>query len=108
LADALKDARWPDAHELLKQIDSAVDQLLDSAPGDSTMPESLDDAYRILNVSEQTPLQNIKAVVNAYGRVWHPDLAHDKIESHQFKLKMQQINVAWDIIQKALRIADSG
>jgi hypothetical protein len=85
----------------LKRIDSAVDHLLDPAPSDSMMPDSVEDAYRILNVSEQTPLRNIKAVVNAYRRVWHPDLAHDEVESHRFKLRIQQINVAWDIIRKA-------
>jgi hypothetical protein len=106
LADTLKDARWPDARELLKRIESAVEQLLDSAPSDSTMPESVEDAYRILNVSEQTPLRNIKAVVNAYRRVWHPDLARDEVESHQFKLRIQQINVAWDIIRKACELSN--
>jgi len=100
LAGALEDARWRDAYEQLKQIGSAVGRLCETPRG-STMPESVKDAYHTLNVSEETPLQNIKAVVNAYRRVWHPDLARDEVELDQFKLRMQQINVAWDIIRKA-------
>ena len=99
LADALQDARWDQAHELLKDIHATVDQLL--ASRDLSMPRSLEDAYRILNVGEETPLRSIKFVINAYRRVWHPDLAHDEAESRRFKLRMQQIHVAWDIIRKA-------
>ena len=100
LAGALKDARWRDAYEQLKYIESAVGRLFE-APRDSTMPETVEEAYCILNVSEETPLQSIKAVVNACRRVWHPDLARDKVELDQFKVRMQQINVAWDIIRRA-------
>jgi hypothetical protein len=99
LADALQDARWEEAHELLKDIHTTVDQLL--ASRDPSMPRSLEDAYRILNVGEETPLRSINVVINAYRRVWHPDLAHDEAESRRFKLRMQQIHVAWDIIRKA-------
>jgi hypothetical protein len=99
-ASALKDERWRDAYELLQRLDTRVDRLLQTSK-DATMPESVRDAYRVLNVSEETSLQSIKAVVSAYRRVWHPDLARDEVNSSLFKSRMQQINVAWDIIQKA-------
>jgi len=99
-ASALKDERWRDAYELLQQLGTRVDRLLEASK-DATMPESVKDAYRVLNVSEETSLQSIKAVVSAYRRVWHPDLARDEVNSSLFKSRMQQINVAWDIIQKA-------
>jgi hypothetical protein len=98
LSDALQDGRWEDVHELLKRIHATADQLLDTASRDFSMPRSLEDAYRILNVGEETPLRSINVVINAYRRVWHPDLARDETESRKFKLRMQQIHVAWDII----------
>jgi hypothetical protein len=99
-ASALKDARWQNAYKLLQQLDTRVDRLLETSK-DAAMPASVRDAYRVLNVSEEISLQSIKAVVSAYRRVWHPDLARDEVNSSLFKLRMQQINVAWDIIQKA-------
>jgi hypothetical protein len=63
------------------------------------MPESVQDACRVLNVGDETPIENIKAVVNAFRRVWHPDLARDEVERQQNNLRMQRINVAWRIIQ---------
>lgn len=101
LADALENARWPDAHDLLKRIGSDLAQLSDVAASHCAIPQSVEDAYRTLNVTDETPLESIKAVVTAYRRVWHPDLARDEAECRQFTLRMQQIHVAWDLIQKA-------
>ncbi len=101
LADALEEGRWPQAHDLLKKIGFDLARLLDASASDRETSQSVEDAYRALNVSDETPLESIKAVVNAYRRVWHPDLARDEAERRQFTLRMQQIHVAWDFIQKA-------
>jgi hypothetical protein len=101
LADALEDGRWPQAHDLLKKIGSDLARLLDASAGDCEISPSVEDAYRALNVGDETPLESIKAVVNAYRRVWHPDLARDEVECRQFTSRMQQIHIAWDIIQRA-------
>jgi hypothetical protein len=101
LADALEEGRWPQAHDLLNKIGFDLARLLDASTSDCETSQSVEDAYRTLNVSDETPLESIKAVVNAYRRVWHPDLARDEAECRQFTLRMQQIHVAWDIIQKA-------
>jgi hypothetical protein len=101
LADALEDARWPDAHTLLEKIGSDLGRLADIGKHNDAMPESVQDACRLLNVGDKTPIENIKAVVNAFRRVWHPDLARDDLERQQNNLRMQRINVAWDIIQTA-------
>lgn len=101
LADALQNARWADAHELLKMIGADLDRVLEVGIRDAAMPVSVEDAYRLLKVTEETPLENIKAVVNAYRWVWHPDLARDEIEHERCTLRMQQINIAWGFIQKA-------
>lgn len=100
LTDALENGRWLDARELLDKIGSDLGKVLDLCR-DEAMPESAQDAYRFLNVGDETPLDNIKAVVTAYRRVWHPDFARDEVERQESNLRIQQINVAWDIIQKA-------
>ena len=109
LADALEEARWPQAHELLEAIQADLGKLLDFGMNlgmdldtrERAMPETAAEAFRVLNVSEDTPLDVIKSVINAYRRVWHPDLAQNDVERQRCTLRMQQINVAWDLIQRA-------
>jgi hypothetical protein len=109
LVDALEEARWPQAHELLEAIQADLGKLLDIGMDfgrdlgtrERAMPETAAEAFRVLNVSEDTPLDVIKSVINAYRRVWHPDLAHNDVERQRCTLRMQQINVAWDLIQRA-------
>jgi hypothetical protein len=101
LADALEEARWLEAGDLLEKIQADLGKLLDLGTRERAMPESAAEAFRVLNVSEDTPLDVIKTVINAYRRVWHPDLARDDIERQRCTLRLQQINVAWDLIQKA-------
>jgi hypothetical protein len=109
LADALEEARWLEAGDLLEKIQADLGKLLDIGTDMGTdmgtreraMPESATEAFRVLNVNEDTPLDVIKTVINAYRRVWHPDLARDDIERQRCTLRLQQINVAWDLIQKA-------
>lgn len=103
LADAMEQARWLDAHTLLEKIGSDLGRVVDLGKYSPAMPESVQDACRILNVGDETPIESIKAVVNAFRRVWHPDLARDDVERQQNNLRMQRINVAWRIIQAARR-----
>ena len=99
LADTLEEARWLDAHALLEKIGSDLGRVVDLGKYNAEMPELVQDACRVLNVGDETPIENIKAVVNAFRRVWHPDLARDEVERQQNNLRMQRINVAWRIIQ---------
>jgi hypothetical protein len=102
LADALEHGQWSQADRLLEAIGLDLGRVLDVGVRDSLTPESLDDAYQVLNVTEDTPLETIKAVVNTYRRIWHPDLARgDDVKRQRCLLRMQQINAAWDIIQKS-------
>ena len=75
-------------------------RLLDIAFRDCTMPRSVEDAYRVLNVTSSTPLNNVKAIVKALQHMWHPDLVRDEIDRRRFTLKIQQINGAWDLIER--------
>ena len=104
LADALEEARWLEAGDLLEKIQADLGKLdigSDTGARARAMPESAAEAFRVLNVSEDTPLDVIRTVINAYRRVWHPDLARDDVERQRCTLRLQQINVAWDLIQKA-------
>jgi len=102
LLEALEDARWSRAERLLEITGFELGRVLDVEIRDTLEPETIEDAYRILNVSDDTSLANIKAVVTTYRRIWHPDLVHnDEIKHERFTLRMQQINRAWDIIQEA-------
>jgi hypothetical protein len=101
LANMLEEARWPDAHEWLETIRFNLRRLLDIAFRDCTMPRSIEDAYRVLNVTNSTPLNDIRAIVKAFQRVWHPDMVRDEIDQRRCTLKVQQINGAWDLIQGA-------
>jgi hypothetical protein len=107
LADMLEEARWPDAHEWLETIRLNLRRLLDIAFRDCTMPRSVEDAYRVLNVTSSTPMNDIRAIVKAFQRVWHPDLVRDEIDRRRCTLKIQQINGAWDLIQEAMRDGQS-
>jgi hypothetical protein len=102
LSGALEDAQWSHADRLLEAIGLDLGRVLDIGVRDSLTPESVEDACQVLNVTEDTPLETIKAVVNTYRRIWHPDLAHgDEVKRERCLLRMQQINAAWDILQKA-------
>jgi hypothetical protein len=101
LADALETGRWSDASLAIERIRPDLDKLSAVAGPDSAMPRSVEDAYRVFDVREDTPLDNIKTILTAYRRIWHPDLARDEGERSLFTLKMQKLNVAWGLIQEA-------
>jgi hypothetical protein len=106
LVDALEDARWPDADQLIKTIRSDVARMTSVVTKECHMPQSAEEAYLLLNVSGETQIAIIKELVNTYWRVWHPDLAQDDLDLQRRTFKVQQINGAWNLIQKA-RNADS-
>ena len=101
LADALESGRWSEASLAIERVRPDLDKLSAVAGPDSAMPQSVEDAYRVFDVREDTPLDNIKTILTAYRRIWHPDLARDDGERSLFTLKMQKLNVAWSLIQEA-------
>ena len=101
LMESLDRSRWDEAHRLLGQIRFDLKMVRNAAEGGSEMPQSLEDAYRLLNVNGATSNKVIKAVVDALRRVWHPDLTSDAEDRELRTAKMQQINAAWDIILEA-------
>lgn len=101
LWNALEAGQWPDAALVIERIRPDLDKLAATVGADPGVPKSAEDAYRVLNVREDTPLDSIKTILSAYRRIWHPDRARDDSERVLFTLKMQQLNVAWDLIQEA-------
>jgi DnaJ-domain-containing protein 1 len=106
LVNALDRGRWDDAHQLLGQIRFDLKMVRNAAEGGNDIPQSLEDAYRLLNVNDATSQKVIKAVVDALRRVWHPDLTSDDHDREKRTAKMQQINAAWDIILEAGAVND--
>jgi hypothetical protein len=101
LAEFLNRARWDSAHELLGQIRFDLGMVQNVAEGESDMPLSLEQAYRLLNVNELATNKMIKTVVDALRRIWHPDLSADAEECKRRTKKMQQINAAWEMVLAA-------
>ena len=91
LMEALDRSRWDEAHRLLAQIRFDLKMVRNAAEGGSEMPQSLEDAYRLLNVNGATSNKVIKAVVDALRRVWHPDLTSNADDRELRTAKMQQI-----------------
>jgi hypothetical protein len=101
LADALETGRWSDASLAMERIRPDLDKLSAALDADTGMPQSVEDAYRLLDVRDDTQLESIKTILSAYRRIWHPDRARDDAERVLFTLKTQRLNVAWDLIQRA-------
>ena len=105
LAQALEAGQWSDATLVIETIRPDLDKLSTALGADSAMPQSVEEAYQVLNVRDDTPLESIKAIVNSYWRIWHSDLARTEAERALFTLKMQKFNVAWGLIQQARGVA---
>ncbi len=105
-AEYLDRGRWDKAQELVDQIRFDLKMIRNVAEGGSEIPQSLDEACRLLNVSRTTPKKVVKAVVDALRRVWHPDLSCNPEELEQRTARIQQINAAWEIVLAALTADD--
>jgi len=104
LAEHLDRGRWDKAQELIDRIRFDLKMIRNVAEGGSEIPQSFDEACRLLNVSRTTPKKVVKAVVDALRRVWHPDLSCNPNELEQRTARIQQINTAWEIILASLTV----
>jgi hypothetical protein len=98
LADSLSRGSWDETHQLLGQIRIDLKTVRNLAESESKVPNSVEEAYRLLNVNSATSYKVIKTIVDALRRVWHPDLTSSRHEREKRTAKMQQINAAWDMI----------
>lgn len=56
--------------------------------------------YKVLGVTQETPLNEIKKVYRNLAKAYHPDLNHEEGTSEKFK----EIQKAWETILKALKL----
>lgn len=64
-----------------------------------SMPETLQDAYRILGLNGDAAPAVAKKLVDALRMTWHPDFARDEEDMLTREARMKQINAAWDMIK---------
>lgn len=103
--------KWSELREVFELIISELNMVRSAAERgeaqlahevrhvDGQIPRSLDDAYQVLNVNADTRKEVIKKLVDALRMSWHPDLASGDEDRKGRHVKIQQINVAWDIIK---------
>src|SRR5262249_4280461 len=84
LTQALEGGQWSDATLVIETIRPDLDKLSAVLGADSAMPQSVEEAYQVLNVRDDTPLESIKAIVNSYWRIWPSDLPRTQAERAVF------------------------
>src|SRR5262249_20853639 len=84
LAQALEAGQWSDRPMFIGTFRPDPDTLTTALGAVAAMPESVEEAYQVLNVRDDTPLESIKAIVTSYWRIWHSDLARTEAERALF------------------------
>lgn len=67
---------------------------------DVEMPTDYDEALDVLGANPDAILGDIKKIVDGLRRNWHPDHATSEDDRLYRERRLQQINVAWDLISK--------
>jgi hypothetical protein len=67
---------------------------------DVPVPESYDEALSVLGANPDASLGDIKKIVDGLRRNWHPDHAASEADRVRRERRLQQINVAWDLVSK--------
>ncbi len=110
LGDLFAQHKWDEVQEVFRLMISELDTIRSAAgrgeaepapefpDGADQVPQSLEDAYRILNVHPGARKEAIKKVVDSQRLIWHTDVISDPAERERRKARIQCINAAWDII----------
>ena len=64
------------------------------------LPETLEEACDLLNVTPDTPREEVSKVYTAMARVWHPDKATGDADRSKREAKMKQLNAAKELLLK--------
>ena len=62
------------------------------------MPRSAGEAYQVLGLNANAPVEVAKRLVDALRMSWHPDHASDEADRRRREARIKQINAAWDIV----------
>jgi hypothetical protein len=88
-----------DLERIGRIVDSAVASL-SGARKTTTLPRTISEAYEVLGVNAEVSAGVLKKIVDALRMSWHPDHARDEADRSLREARMQQINIAWELISK--------
>ena len=64
------------------------------------MPKNYEQALKVLGAAPEASVTAIKKIVDGLRQNWHPDHASSEPDRLYRDRRLQQINVAWDIVAK--------
>ncbi len=73
--------------------------------GESDVPGTVFEAYRILGLNPDAPDAAVKKIVDALRMAWHPDHARDEADRRYREQRIKQVNAAWDLLKAKLAAA---
>ena len=71
-----------------------------ASPDDLPMPTTYAEALELLGAAPDASLAAVKKIVDGMRQSWHPDLARSESDRRVRQRRMQQINVAWDLVSQ--------
>ena len=71
-----------------------------ASPDDLPMPTTYAEALELLGAAPDASLAAVKKIVDGMRQSWHPDLARSEADRRVRQRRMQQINVAWDLVSQ--------
>jgi hypothetical protein len=71
-----------------------------ASPDDLPMPTNYEEALELLGAAPDASLAAVKKIVDGMRQSWHPDLARSEADRRVRLRRMQQINVAWDLVSQ--------
>ncbi len=69
-----------------------------AANADEDLPRTLEEACALLNVTLDTPRDEVNRIYTAMARVWHPDKATGEADRERREAKMKRLNAAREFI----------
>jgi hypothetical protein len=84
------------------EVPRAPDQSAEgsAAIDDLPVPTTYTQALDILGASPDSSVAAIKKIVDGLRQSWHPDLARSEADRAHRERRVQQINVAWDLVSQ--------
>lgn len=89
-----------DLERINRIAQSAAQSPAPDASADFGMPQSANEAYRVLGINADAAPAVAKKLVDALHMSWHPDHARDEADRVRREGRMKQINAAWDLIKE--------
>jgi DnaJ-class molecular chaperone len=84
--------------ERIRRIADSAVASLSGGRGTPVLPGTTSEAYEVLGVNAEVSDGVLKKVVDGLRMTWHPDHARDEADRRLREARMQQINIAWEMI----------